>query len=185
MICSSIWPNICIQGIAWLLPSLERMSASLFSMEPTGDEYLKLVYYFTFKFSYSWLYRKRLVLSECYYLSNKPWKRFFKVYISPSSITVCDVSHCYWLKAKVLLRCITKMPNLEELDIQDTRMSLKKMPKVFEACQKIAKLSLTLKEANLDEFKKGIIEKSSLKWMKKGFKKITHLQCWERHFYFR
>jgi len=55
-------------------------------------------------------------------------------------------------------------------------MSLKKMPKVFEACQKIVKLSLTLKEDNLDEFKKGVIEKSSLKWMKRGFRKITHLK---------
>jgi len=68
------------------------------------------------------------------------------------------------------------MPNLEELYIQDTRMSLKKMPKVFEACQKIVKLSLTLKEANLDEFQKGVMEKSSLKWMKRGFRKITHLK---------
>ncbi len=89
---------------------------------------------------------------------------------------MCDVSHCYWLKAKVLLSCIIKMPNLEELYIQDTRMSLKKMPKVFEACQKIVKLSLTLKEANLDEFKKGVMEKSSVKWMKRGFRKITHLK---------
>jgi len=68
------------------------------------------------------------------------------------------------------------MPNLEELHIEDTRMSLKKMPKVFEACQKIKKLSLTLTEDNLDEFKKDVMEKSSLKWMKKGFKQITHLK---------
>lgn len=68
------------------------------------------------------------------------------------------------------------MPNLEELYIHDTRMSLKKMPLVYESCQKIVKLSLTLKEDNLDEFKKGVMEKSSLKWMKNGFQKITHLK---------
>ncbi len=69
-----------------------------------------------------------------------------------------------------------KLPNLEELDIQDTRISLKKMPKVFEACQKIVKLSLTLKEDNLDEFKKGVMEKESLKWLKKGFRKLIKLE---------
>ena len=86
------------------------------------------------------------------------------------------MSHCYWLKAKVLLRCIIKMENLEELFIQDTRMSLKKMPQVFEARKKIVKLSMTLKEDNLDEFKKGAMEKESLKCLKKGFRKLTKLE---------
>ena len=86
------------------------------------------------------------------------------------------MSHCYWLKAKVLLRCITKMENLEELSIQDTRMSLKKMPLVFEACKKIVKLSMTLKEDNLDDFQKGAMEKDSLKCLKKGFRKLTKLE---------
>lgn len=68
------------------------------------------------------------------------------------------------------------MDNLEELSIEDTRMSLKKMPLVFEACKRLTKLSLDLKEDNLDEFKKGVMEKSSLKCLKKGFRKLTNLE---------
>ena len=68
------------------------------------------------------------------------------------------------------------MENLEELSIQDTKMSLKKMPLVFEACKKIVKLSMDLKEDNLDKFKKGVMEKSSLSCLKKGFRKLTKLK---------
>jgi len=51
---------------------------------------------------YIWLHdlnsRKELSISECYFLLNKPWMRFFKQYIFPSSITVFDVSHGYYTK---------------------------------------------------------------------------------------
>lgn len=98
------------------------------------------------------------------------------IHYTPSMITVCDFSHCYWLKAKVLFHCIKKMPNLEELYIQDTRMALKKMSQVFEFCKKIVKLSMTLKDENLDQFQKGVMDETSLKWMNVGFQKITHLK---------
>jgi len=60
--------------------------------------------------------------------------------------------------------------------MHDTKMSLKKMPKIFAACQKIVKLSLTLKEDNLKQFRESVIWKEPMKWMKKGFRKITHLK---------
>ena len=68
------------------------------------------------------------------------------------------------------------MPNLEELYIQDTKISLRKMPKVFAACQKIVKLSMTIMEDNLDKFQKGVMEEATLKCLKNGFQKITHLK---------
>ena len=117
-----------------------------------------------------------LSIRECYLLRNKPWESFFKQYIVPSSIKVFDVSHCYWLEAEVICCCITKMENLEELSIQDTKMSLKKMSLVFEACEKVVKLSMTLKEDNLDEFKEGVMENASLQYLKNGFSKLTRLE---------
>lgn len=65
---------------------------------------------------------------------------------------------------------------MEELYIQDTKMSLTKMPKVFAACQRIVKLSITLMEDNLDKFQKGVMEEATLKILKNGFRKITHLK---------
>ena len=68
------------------------------------------------------------------------------------------------------------MPNLEELYIQDTKISLRKMPKVLAACQKIVKLSMNLLEDNLDKFQKGVMEEATLKCLMNGFRKVTHLK---------
>ncbi len=68
------------------------------------------------------------------------------------------------------------MTNLEELNIQDTKMSLITLPKVFESCQNIVKFSFSLREKNLDQFEEDVIGKKSLDWMKKGFRQLTHLK---------
>ena len=171
----STWLNICQLKIASLWQSLESMRGSVFCMEPTGDKYFirhinQLSHFHILNC------RERLVMTECYYLRAKPLKKFFSQYMNPSTIIVCDVSHCYWLRARTLTKCIIQMPNLEELYIHDTKMTLKKMPKIFQACQKIVKLSLTLKEDNLKQFQESVIGKEPMKWMKKGFAKITHLK---------
>jgi len=64
------------------------------------------------------------------------------------------------------------MTNLEELRVDDTKVSLSHFPKIFEACQKVVKLSFTLSEKKLKE---ELIEKASLDMLKKGFAKLTHL----------
>jgi len=68
------------------------------------------------------------------------------------------------------------MSNLEELSIHDTKISLSNLPELFEACQKIVKFSLTLSEKNLDQYKRGVMAKKSLNWIKQGFARITHLK---------
>ena len=113
--------------IAFLWAFLVPMRSSLFSTQPSGERYFWNRLNILNLYFHDLNSRKELSISECYFLLNKPWMRFFKQYIFPSSITVFDVSHGYWLKAKVICRCITKMENLKDLPIQDTRKWLKQL----------------------------------------------------------
>jgi len=65
------------------------------------------------------------------------------------------------------------MINLEELLMDDTKVSLSHFPKIFEACQKVVKLSFTLNGKSLKE---ELMEKASLDLLKKGFNKLTYLK---------
>jgi len=115
------------------------------------------------------------MISQCYFIGPDLWNKLFQN-ITPSLISVLDVSHCYWLPADVLVQSIVEMINLQELSIQDTKISLANLPQVFEACQKIVKFSFSLTEKNLDQYQKGVMNEVSLDWMKKGFAKVTHLK---------
>jgi len=66
------------------------------------------------------------------------------------------------------------MTNLQELFVEDTQVSLSHFPKIFEACQKIVKLSLTLDEKS--KTNEELIEKASLDVLKRGFAKLTYLK---------
>jgi len=87
-----------------------------------------------------------------------------------------DASSCYWLPASVLCPSIKQMSNLEELFVQDTKISLSHLPELFAACQKIVKFGLTLSENNLNQYEEGVIVKESLDGIKQGFARITHLK---------
>lgn len=115
-------------------------------------------------------------MSRCFFLIPKSWKMYFINYINPLTITSLDASSCYWLPAKLLCDCISKMSNLEELCIEDTKLSLIHLPRIFGACRKILKLSFTIIERNLRHVKKGVIGKPARKWIKNGFNKLTHLK---------
>jgi len=70
------------------------------------------------------------------------------------------------------------MNNLEELRIQDTKVALHHLPRVFEACPKIVKLSFTLLVRNTLDlyYRTHDMERTSTDNMKKGFRKLTHLK---------
>ena len=116
--------------------------------------------------------RERLAIGRCFFLTPSAWTRFFKESISAQSITTFDASHAYWLPADVLIQSTIQMTNLQELLVDDTKVSLSHLPKIFEACQKVVKLSFTFNENSLDE---ELIEKAPLDLLKKGFTKLTHL----------
>ena len=123
-------------------------------------------------------YRRSLNIQNCYFLHSlsSTWDRFFQQHIDPSHLSLFDASHCYWLPADSLVHCITKMTNLKELNIQDTNISLLHLPQIFKACNSIMKLSFTLAEKNLDQFKEGVMEEEALHLMTKGFAKLTHMK---------
>lgn len=104
------------------------------------------------------------------------WDRFFNRHIDPSLIRYFDASNCYWLQAEDLCRYIHQFTNLEELNIQDTKIRLGHLPQIFNACREITKLGFTLSEENLDEYEEGFTEKDILDWMTQGFGKVTHLK---------
>jgi len=91
-------------------------------------------------------------------------------------LTSFDASHCYWLPADTLTTAIIQMTNLEELKVEDTKISLGHLPQVFEACQKISQLGFTLAEKNLGKYQEDVMNKVSLDWMKKGFSRLTRLK---------
>lgn len=93
-----------------------------------------------------------------------------------SSVTVFDCSSCYWIPAQALCSNIVEMPNLTELKIQDTKISLDNLPRLFKACKKIVKLSLSLAEKNLDQYLNNKVADESLGWMENGFARVTHLE---------
>jgi len=115
-------------------------------------------------------------MSRCFFLIPKSLKMYFNNYINPLTLTSLDASSCYWLPATLLSDCITKMSNLEELSIEDTKLSLIHLSRIFGACRKIIKLSFTIIERNLRQLERGVIGKQARNWMMKGFKRLTHLK---------
>jgi len=91
---------------------------------------------------------------------------------SASNITRLNASHLHWIPAADLSSFIKKMPNLQELNIEDTKILLADLAPIFDSCKKIIKLSFTLAETNLDQFQSG----ASLDLLKKGFSQVTNLR---------
>lgn len=128
-------------------------------------------------FHFYFIYRKRLVLSQLYFIRPDPWFTIFRK-INPLMITAFDCSSCYWIPTAALSVAIVKLVNLQELGVQDTQIGLENLPRVFSKCKQIVKLSLSLKEKNLDQYQEdvGNMDKASLDLMKDGFARVTHLK---------
>ena len=114
--------------------------------------------------------RKRLVISQYYFLTPMYCDRLFQKHFSPLSLTSFDTSHGYWIPAKTLANAVVQMHNLEELSCQDTKLSLVHLLQIFKTCKKILKLSFTLLETNLDAYHE--VPESFLE----GFCRVTHLK---------
>ena len=92
-----------------------------------------------------------------------------------TKLTTFDASHCFWLPAQVVLETVSEMPNLKELIIHDTQISLTHLAQIFKSCPKLNKLSFTLEE-NLDKFTMSEMRVENYAWLLKGFKRLTHLK---------
>jgi len=67
------------------------------------------------------------------------------------------------MPADILLQVITKMENLTELGVKDTKMAFSHLARVFMTCQKITKLDLSYREENWEDVKKGLTKDSFVK----------------------
>ena len=115
-------------------------------------------------------------MPQCYFITSSSWKSFFQQNINPLLITTFDASSCYWLPAQVLCQSLKQMVNVEELNIQDTEISLVHLPRVFRCCKKLVKLSFTLAEKTLDQYHESVMGTVSFNWMRNGFQRLTHLK---------
>lgn len=119
-----------------------------------------------------------LTLSHCCYLSSDSLKVGFltadgdKKLFRPANITRLNASHLHWVPAADLSSFIKKIPNLQELNIEDTKILLADLATIFESCKNICKLSFTLAETNLDQFQSG----ASLDLLKEGFSRVINLR---------
>lgn len=95
--------------------------------------------------------------------------------INPAAITAFNCSSYYWIPAKALCNYIVEMFNLTELIIQDTRISLENLPRVFKACQQIVKLSFTVSKQNLKHYVDNAKDDDE-DWIINGFHRVTHLK---------
>ncbi len=118
---------------------------------------------------------RKLIIDRYYHITLNEWNRFISN-ITPLAVTTFNASHCYWLPGDTLCEAIVRMSNLEELFVHDTKINLSHLLQIFQACEKIQKLSFSLVEANLDYYQKSIIGKKSLQSIKSGFGRLTHLK---------
>jgi len=80
------------------------------------------------------------------------------------------------LPVEALLETLSRMPNLEQLIIHDTKITLAHLPRIFKSCMKVNKLSFALAEENLDEFAESKMGQEDYGWLMKGFKRLTHIK---------
>ena len=103
---------------------------------------------------------------------------YIKQWIFPELITSFDLSHCYWISAEILLNAISSMSQLETLSIQDTNLNLVHVSKIFESCDRIIKLGISLVEDNWNNFELSLGSDLSktLETLSKGFGKLISLK---------
>jgi len=101
--------------------------------------------------------------------------KYFWRYIDPTTITVFNVNHCYWIPPGDLVLNTMLMRNLEELNVLDTQVTLKKLSLVFPRCQKITRLSLSLAGMKSLDDVECTFDWASEECMKECFKRLTHL----------
>ena len=121
---------------------------------------------------------RRLAFSQCYFVNDASFCTYIKHCIFPELITSFDLSHCYWIPAGILLNAISSMSKLETLSMQDTKLNLVDLSKIFERCDCITKLGVSLVEENWNEFELSLASdlSTTLQTLSKGFGKLKSLK---------
>ena len=125
------------------------------------------------------IFLREINLRECYHLAPSTFQSFFGRFLFPGKVTVLDLSHCYWMPAKVLLKAVRALPNVEKLFIEDTCLNFTHLPKIFKKCHKISHLSFTLKLPDVKKYCASMFHVNNISGLvacNDSFKRLTHLK---------
>jgi len=89
----------------------------------------------------------------------------------PASITVCNMSNCYWLQPDLLCDAIVRLKHIQELEVNGTKVSFSHLVRVFGTCQKITKLGFSVLEKKWEEIQTVVGTKVNMDTITEGFKK--------------
>jgi len=73
--------------------------------------------------------------------------------LNPALLRSCNFNGCYWISAITLKTCLTKCPNLEELQVLETKLTIKDIgAEILPICSKVTSLSFTLNKGDWTSF---------------------------------
>ena len=85
------------------------------------------------------------------------------------------MNNCYWLPAQQICDAVVQLANLEQLNVNGTKVSLPNLARVFTACQKITKLDFKFVEKSWEEVV-SIAGKDKMDKVIENFKKLISLK---------
>ena len=114
---------------------------------------------------------------HCYFVNQNSFGALIEHWVCPELITTFDVSHCYWLSAEFLENAISSMTQLNDLNVEDTKLNLSNISRIFLNCQKISKIAISLVELTVD-MNNLILELdcTTLGLLEEGFEKLVSLK---------
>ena len=125
---------------------------------------------------------RRIVVSQCYFLTPELFSLFITNWICQDIITYFDISHCYWLPEISTLEVISSLPQLQVLYVQDTKLQLVHCAQIFISCPHIVNLGISIVEDDWEMvlFQLGDEHNSSsttlYEALSKGLEKLTLLK---------
>ena len=145
-------------------------------VQKKGNDYLMLNVFVTL--IHFLFINRRLAFLQCYFVNDASFCTYIKQWIFPELITSFDLSHCYWISAEILLNAISSMNQLETLSIEDTRLNLVHISKIFESCHHITTIGISLVEENWNNFELSLGSdlSTTLETLSKGFEKLKSLK---------
>jgi len=85
------------------------------------------------------------------------------------------VNNCYWLPAQQICDAVVQLANLEQLNVNGTKVSLPDLTRVFTNCKKITKLDFRFVEKSWEEVL-SIVGKEKMDMVIEKFKALTSLK---------
>ncbi len=92
-----------------------------------------------------------------------------------SNITSINLSHCFWVPSSILLASLSRLRNLNELHLTDTKLNLTHIQNVIQHCPKIVTLSISVIEKTWSEFMAKMMG-VNFKQIEESFKRLTCLK---------